>query len=137
MEMKLNNPTLNNSAVSVNPQEQPLDSLQIPPATELVPILLRREDRETFFHVPLCHFCRKPVLNFEEANVVVLGFENTPQEYLGTIDDAEFFRLPGVAVVLHFKCDQSGSVPWIRSSSIFCKDQRGPIEKLGWTGVAQ
>jgi len=95
MEMKLDNSTVNNPAVSVNPKEQ--TPLQIPTATELVPILLRREDRETFFHVPLCHFCRKPVLNFEEANVVVLGFESEPQEFLGTVNDAEMFRLPGVA----------------------------------------
>jgi hypothetical protein len=134
----LDNQTVRNSAVPVKRKKQ-LSSRSIPKTpieTQLVPVLLRRGDRETFFHVPLCHVCHQPIIDFEAANVVVVGSDlYTPQESLGTVDGAELFRLPGTAVVVHFGCDQHGWTPWVRSSSVFCRDQRGPIEKLGWTGV--
>jgi hypothetical protein len=134
-ERKLNNQSVRNSAAPVKPKKQ-LSSRSIPKtpiATQLVPVLLRRGDQESFYHLPLCHMCHKPILDFEEANVVVLGFESAPQELLGTLDGAELFRVPGRAVVVHFACDQ-GWMPWVRASSVFCRDQRGPIEKFcGWT----
>ena len=103
-------------------------------ATQLVPVLLRRGDREGFFHVPLCHVCRKPILDFEVANVVVFGSdrEEAP-ETLGMVDGAEVSRLPGVAVVVHCACDQKKWKPWIRASSVFCSNQRDPIDKV-WNG---
>jgi hypothetical protein len=82
--------------------------------------------------------CGEPIRDFEEANVVTVGHESSaPLESLGALGDGEAFRLSGTAVVVHFGCDQHKWVPWVRSSSVFCKDQRGPIEKLGWTGVCE
>ena len=94
--------------------------------TQLIPVLLRRGEREEFFHVPLCHACHKPVLDFEEANVVVIGHNWTTDslESLGTLDGAEVSRLPGTAVVVHIACDQREWKPWIRATSVFCQDQR-------------
>jgi hypothetical protein len=110
-----------------------------PIETQLVPVLLRRGEREEFFHLPLCHVCHEPILDFDEANVCVIGFDLTaPQgslEPLGTLDGAKMFRLPGTAVVVHFGCDEHEWKPWVRSSSVFSRDQRSPIEKLGWSGV--
>jgi hypothetical protein len=103
-------------------------------ATQLVPVLLRRGEREEFFHVPLCHVCRKPILDFELANVVVFGNEREEApEILGTVDGAQVSRIPGVAVVVHLDCDQKNWKPWVRASSVFCSDQRGPLDKV-WNG---
>ena len=106
-------------------------------ATQLVPVLLRRGDREEFFHVPMCHVCQKPILDFEAANMVVFGSdgEEAP-EILGTVDGAEVYRLPGVGVMVHHDCDQKKWKPWLRASSVFCSNQRGPIDKL-WNGESQ
>jgi hypothetical protein len=131
----LDNSTVDNPAVSVNTKEQLSTPLYEIPATQLTPVLLRRGDHESFYHLPTCHVCHKPVVDFEAANVVVVGSEpSAPQESLGRVDDAEMFRLPGAAVVVHLECDEPGWMPWVRASSVFCRDQRGPIEKLyGWT----
>jgi hypothetical protein len=104
--------------------------------TEMASVLLRRNGRDEFYHLPICGVCGLPIVNFEESNVVVVGSEigesHESLEPLGRIGGAEFFRLPGTAIAVHFECDQ-GWMPWVRASSIFCKDQGGPIEKLGWT----
>jgi hypothetical protein len=103
--------------------------------TQMASVLLRRNGREEFYHLPLCGVCHAPIVDFEQANVVVVGSEiGEPRESLeplGKIGNAEFFRLPGTAIAVHFKCDQ-GWMPWVRASSVFCKDQRGPLERLGW-----
>jgi hypothetical protein len=140
MELNLIKSTVGSPSPSVNPQEQIFSNSlpETPTPTQLVPVLLKRGDRETFFHVPTCYVCSKPIIDFEAANVVVLDSKvSNPKslESLGTIDGAEMLRLPGRAVAVHFGCDQHGWTPWIRSSSVFCRDQRGPIEKLtGWSG---
>jgi hypothetical protein len=135
MEIKLNNQTVRSSAARVKSKKQSFsDSApEIPTATRLIPALLCRGDHESFYHLPTCGICGKPIVDFDQANVVVVGSALTddPQESLGTVDGAELFRLPGKAVVVHFGCDQ-GWTPWVRATSVFCKDQRGPIEKLGW-----
>ena len=126
------------SATRVKSKEQLVSEPipETPTATQLVPVLLRRWERETFFHVPVCHVCHEPIIDFEAANVVVIGLDlSASQKSLGTLDGAELIRLPGTAVVVHFNCDKHEWTPWVRSSSVFCHDQRGPIEKLGWTGV--
>jgi hypothetical protein len=140
MEIKLNKSTVSKIAARVNSKRKSVSrrvrKTQTPTATRLVPVLLRRGKHEGFFHAPACTVCHKPVLDFEAANVVVVGFDpDGPKESLGTIDGAEAFRLPGTAVVVHFDCDQERWTPWVRSSSVFSKDQRSPIEKLGWSGV--
>jgi hypothetical protein len=108
-------------------------------STRLVPVRVRRVGHEGFFYVPVCDVCQKPILNFEEANVVVKGWkpsaESRPAESLGSVDGTEFFRVPGVAVAVHFECDRHEWKPWVRLSSVFGRDQRHPLEKMGWTGV--
>src|SRR6267142_6549516 len=127
--MKLNNAiatsTVSNSAARVNSKRKTV-SKSVPKTltgTQLIPVLLRRGEREEFFHVPLCHTCHKPVLDFEEANVVVIGHNWTTDslESLGTLDGAEVSRLPGTAVVVHIACDQREWKPWIRATSVFCQ----------------
>jgi hypothetical protein len=69
---------------------------------------------------------------------VTIGHESgEPLESLGALGEGEAFRLPGTAVVVHFDCDRHKWVPWVRSSSVFSKDQRGPLEKLGWSEVCE
>jgi hypothetical protein len=80
--------------------------------------------------------CGELIRDFEEANVVTIGSETSAAlESLGVLGDGEAFRLSGTGAVVHFGCDRPKWVPWVRSSSVFSKDQRGPIEKLGWSGV--
>ena len=102
----------------------------------LVPVILKRGDRQEFFHVPECAVCHKPILNFDEGNLITVGLgDMVPGKSLGTIGDAEIIRLPGVAIAVCFGCDEHGWKPWNRLSSIFSRDQRHPAEKLGF-GVA-
>jgi len=136
----LTSPNVSNPAVSVNPKEQILSNPlpEAPNATQLIPVLLRRGEHEAFYHVATCGICGKPIIDFEAANVVVVGSDSAPQESLeslGTVDGAEIFRLGGIAVAVHLTCDKDGFTPWVRATSVFSRDQRGPIEKLGWTGV--
>ena len=106
--------------------------------TELIPVLLKRKNREEIVFLPVCAICGEAITDLESANVATVGFESSvPPESLGPIGDSEGFRLPGVARVFHFECDQRGLVPWIRASAIFSRDQRHPLEKLGWSGVCE
>jgi len=98
-------------------------------ATEFIPVLLRRGEREEICYLPVCAVCSEPIRDFEEANISTIGGESdAPLESLGALGEGEAFRLPGTAVVVHFGCDQRKWVPWVRSSSVFRKDQRGPID---------
>src|ERR1700693_403043 len=125
--MKLDNSTVSNSARRVKSKRKAISAAapKTLTATQLIPVLLRRGEREEFFHVPICHACHEPVLDFEEANVVVIGHDWTDcLESLETLDGAELSRLPGTAVVVHIACDQREWKPWIRATSVFCQDQR-------------
>jgi len=105
-------------------------------ATELVPVLVRRKGHEGFFYLPTCAICNKPILDFESANVVVQGWHPSPDlpptESLGSVKGTEFFRVPGVAIAVHFECDKQEWRPWVRLSSVFSQDQRHPLEKVGF-----
>ena len=128
----MDNSTVSNSARRVKSKRKAISAAapKTLAGTQLVPVLLRRGEREEFFHVPLCHVCHEPVLDFEKANVVVIGHDWTTDslESLGTLDGAEVSRLPGTAVVVHIACDQREWKPWIPATSVFCQDQR-------WAGV--
>ena len=136
----MNNPTVSNSAVPVNSKTQSV-SKSVPKTltgTQLIPVLLRRGEREEIYFLPVCAVCGEAIRDFEEANVVTMGHKSVaPLESLGALGEGEAFRLSGTAVVVHFGCDRHKWVPWVRATSVFCKDQRGPIEKLGWTGVCE
>jgi hypothetical protein len=83
-----------------------------------------------------CAICHKTILDFEAANVVVRGWhpsaDSQPTESLGSVKGTEFFRIPGVAIAVHFECDKQEWKPWVRLSSVFSKDQRHPLEKVGF-----
>jgi hypothetical protein len=104
--------------------------------TVLVPVLVRNKGHEGFFYLPTCTICNKPILDFESANVVVQGWhpspDSQPTESLGSVKGTEFFRVPGVAIAVHFECDKQEWKPWVRLSSVFSQDQRQPIEKVGF-----
>ncbi len=128
---------MNKNNVRVSPafrKSKQQSSHPTPAATQLVPVLLRRGDRETFFYVPVCHVCRKPITDFEAANVAK-NFDITPTESLGVVDGAEMLRLPGTAIAVHLDCDRDSWKPWVRATSVFSRDQRSPVEKAGWTAV--
>ncbi len=139
LEIKLNNPIVRSNTSRVKLKRKPT-SKSVPKtsiATQLIPVLLRRGEREEIYYLPVCGVCGEPIRDFEEANVSTVGSESdAPLESLGTLGDGEAFRLPGTAVVVHFNCDRPKWMPWVRSSSVFRRDQRGPIEKLGWNGVS-
>jgi hypothetical protein len=132
--------TVSNFARHVNSKRKTV-SKSVPKtltSTQLIPVLLRRGQREEIYWLPTCAVCGEPIRDFEEANVVTIGHDSgATLESLGALGGGEAFRLSGTAVVVHFGCDRHKWVPWVRSSSVFCKDQRGPIEKLGWTGVCE
>jgi hypothetical protein len=125
--------SLRKSAVRVNQKRNP-QSIKL--ATQLIPVLVRREGHEGIYHIPVCDICHEPITDFESANIVVKGWkpasESQPLESLGSVGDTEFFKMPGVAIAVHFKCDQHKWTPWIRLSSVFRLDQRSSIEKLGF-----
>jgi hypothetical protein len=136
----VNNSTVSNSAVRVKSKRKVISATapKTLTSTQLIPVLLRRGEREEIYFLPVCAVCGEPIRDFEEANVVTMGHESVaPLESLGALGEGEAFRLSGTAVVVHFGCDRHKWVPWIRATSVFCRDQRSPIEKLGWTGVCE
>ena len=131
--MNLRNQSSRRTTPAVKQKNDPQHNALV---TKLVPTLVRCGEREGFFHLPVCDVCHKPVLDFESANVVVkdssLSAGLKPLESLGFVGDTEFFRVPGIAVAVHLDCDRGEFKPWVRATSVFCCDQRSPIEKLGF-----
>lgn len=112
-------------------------SIPTKPTLTLVPVLLKRGNRQEFFHCPECAICGKPILDFETGNLITVGLgDGKPLESLGKVGNAEALRLPGGAIAVCFACDEDEWKPWNRLSSIFSRDQRHPAEKVGFSVAA-
>ena len=100
--------------------------------SELVPLVLRRNNRDEIFYGIECSVCARPIVDFKNANIVVLNEGMDDVETLipiGTEADVQISRIAGRVVAVHKPCDNFDSRPWTNASNVFKRDQRYAWEK--------
>jgi hypothetical protein len=76
--------------------------------------------------VPVCAGCGGPILDFDEANLVLEDHEPDEPGAFGEpfmIDGLRVLPVHGTLRAYHWPCD-SGEVPWVRLSTVLREDQR-------------
>jgi hypothetical protein len=111
---------VNNNRINQSPHTTP-DT-----PTSLVPLLVQRKGKpDQIFWAPVCHSCRKPILDLRLANVACTSDNwEASGEILSNVGGVKITRLGTIPAAVYCKEHDAGGVPWEDAQYVFARKGR-------------